>query len=81
MTICPHRYPVDRCPDCVGEENIRLRKLLAVLVRDRGGVVRISEEMVLGLPGDLCITQYQDMKNRDFVVRSHSSSVKSPEGK
>lgn len=71
--ICPHRYETDRCPDCVGDENIRLRKLLAVLVRERGGMVAISEEMVLGLPADLCITQYQDMETRDFVVRSHSA--------
>ena len=75
--ICRHRYETDRCPDCVGEENIRLRKLLAVLVLDRGGVVRISDERVIELPADLCITQYFDYELNAHVVRSHRSSGKS----
>lgn len=70
-TICPHHVEVDRCPDCVGAENIKLRKAVAVLVMQHGGLLEISEEVIAEIPKDLSLMTYRDAVSGGYVLRTN----------
>lgn len=67
-TCFQHSHQPDPdCKTCLGDENVRLRQIIAVVVWKAGGKVVITDEDALALPPSIKVREYVNEK-REAVI-------------